>query len=53
MQPTPVKEVAVRENIPVLQPRKVRDPEVVEELRTFDADDCGSGFWPADPEKAS
>ena len=33
MQPTPVKEVAVRENIPVLQPRKVRDPEVVEELR--------------------
>ena len=38
MQPTPVKEVAVRENIPVLQPRKVRDPEVVEELRTFDAD---------------
>ena len=38
MQPTPVKEVAVRENIPVLQPKKVRDPEVVEELRTFDAD---------------
>ena len=38
MQPTPVKEVAIRENIPVLQPRKVRDPEVVEELRTFDAD---------------
>ena len=38
LQPTPVKEVAIRENIPVLQPRKVRDPEVVEELRTFDAD---------------
>ena len=38
LQPTPVKEVAVRENIPVLQPKKVRDPEVVEELRTFDAD---------------
>ena len=32
MQPTPVKEVALRENIPVLQPKKVREPEVVEEL---------------------
>lgn len=38
MQVTPVKEVAVRENIPVFQPKKVRDPEVVEELRAINAD---------------
>lgn len=38
MQPTPVKEVALRENIPVLQPKKVREPEVVEELSKLIAD---------------
>ena len=38
MQPTPVKEVALRENIPVLQPKKVREPEVVEELSKLNAD---------------
>lgn len=38
MQFTPVKEVAIRENIPVLQPRRVREPEVVEELKRFQAD---------------
>ena len=38
MQPTPVKEVALRENIPVLQPKKVREPEVVEELSNLNAD---------------
>lgn len=32
MQFTPVKEVAVRENIPVLQPLKVREDEVVKQL---------------------
>lgn len=32
MQFTPVKEVAVRENIPVLQPLKVREDEVVQQL---------------------
>ena len=38
MQFTPVKEVAVREEIPVLQPKKVREPEVVEEIRQFHPD---------------
>ena len=38
MQFTPVKEVAVRENIPVYQPKKVRDPEFVETLRGLGAD---------------
>lgn len=38
MQFTPVKEVAVRENIPVFQPRRVREPEVVETLRELNAD---------------
>ena len=35
MQFTPVKEVAVRENIPVYQPPKIRDPEVVEQIRAL------------------
>ena len=38
VQFTPVKEVAVRENIPVYQPKKVRDPEFVETLRGLGAD---------------
>ena len=38
MQFTPVKEVAVEAGIPVFQPRKVRDPEVVETLRGLNAD---------------
>ncbi|MDY3917498.1 MAG: methionyl-tRNA formyltransferase [Candidatus Limivivens sp.] len=38
MQFTPVKEVAVRENIPVYQPKKVRDPEFIETLKTIGAD---------------
>lgn len=33
MQFTPVKEVALRENIPVYQPKKVRDPEVIQKIR--------------------
>lgn len=33
MQYTPVKEVAVRENIPVLQPDKVREDAVLEQLK--------------------
>lgn len=33
---TPVKEVAVEHNIPVLQPLKVRNSEVVEEIRKFE-----------------
>ena len=38
MQFTPVKEVAVEANIPVLQPTKVREEQVVEELRTYSPD---------------
>lgn len=38
MQFTPVKEVAVRENIPVFQPRRVRETEVVETLKELNAD---------------
>ena len=38
MQFTPVKEVAVRENIPVYQPKRVRDPEFIETLRKIPAD---------------
>ncbi len=38
MQFTPVKECALKYNIPVFQPRKVRDPECIEELRKYNAD---------------
>ena len=38
MQPTPVKEAALKRNIPVYQPRRVRDPQCVEELRKYNAD---------------
>ena len=38
MQFTPVKEAAVRHNIPVFQPVKVREPECIEELRKYNAD---------------
>lgn len=38
MQFTPVKECAVKHGIPVYQPRKVREPECVEELRKYEAD---------------
>lgn len=38
MQFTPVKEVAVSAEIPVLQPKRVREPEVVEEIRQFHPD---------------
>lgn len=40
LQPTPVKEAAVRYEIPVFQPKKVRDPECVEYLKSFRADVC-------------
>lgn len=33
MMPTPVKEVALKYDLPVYQPRRVREPEVVETLR--------------------
>jgi len=40
MQFTPVKEVAVRENIPVFQPQKVRAAEALEVLKAWQADVC-------------
>ena len=38
MQYTPVKEKALFYDIPVYQPKRVRDPECVEELRKYKAD---------------
>lgn len=40
MQFTPVKEAALKHGIPVFQPRKVREPECVEELKKYHADVC-------------
>lgn len=40
MQFTPVKECAMKYGIPVYQPKKVRDPACVEELRRYQADVC-------------
>ena len=38
MQFTPVKETAMKYDIPVFQPKKVREPECIEELRKYNAD---------------
>ena len=38
MMPTPVKETALKYNLPVYQPRKVREPEFVEVLRSLKPD---------------
>ena len=38
MQYPPVKEVAVAHNIPVYQPKRIREPECIEELRKYNAD---------------
>lgn len=38
MQFTPVKEAAICHNIPVFQPRRVREAECIEELRKYEAD---------------
>lgn len=40
MQFTPVKEVALKYNLPVYQPKKVKDPEVIAELQKIPADIC-------------
>ena len=40
MQFTPVKEVALKYNLPVLQPKKIREPEVVAQLAEIPADIC-------------
>lgn len=38
MQVTPVKEAAAARGIPVFQPRKIRTPECIEELKKYNAD---------------
>lgn len=38
MQYTPVKEAALKHGIPVFQPKRVREPECVEELKQYNAD---------------
>lgn len=38
MMPTPVKETALKYNLPVYQPKKVREPEFVELLRSLKPD---------------
>lgn len=38
MNETPVKKYAVSQNIPVLQPEKLKNPEFLEQLRSFNAD---------------
>lgn len=38
MQFPPVKETAIKHGIPVYQPRRIREPECVEELRKYNAD---------------
>ena len=41
MQFSPVKETALKYQIPVFQPKKIRDKECVEELRKYNAAGCG------------
>lgn len=38
LTPSPVKECALKYNIPVLQPVKIKTPEAVEELKQYEAD---------------
>ena len=38
MQYPPVTEVALEHDIPVFQPKKIRDPQSIEELRKYEAD---------------
>ncbi|MDL2257449.1 methionyl-tRNA formyltransferase [Bacteroidales bacterium OttesenSCG-928-I14] len=38
LQPSPVKEYALSQNIPVLQPENLKDPAFIEQLRTLNAD---------------
>ncbi len=40
MQFTPVKEVALKYNLPIYQPKKIRDPEVVAMMKDIPADIC-------------
>lgn len=38
LMPPPVKECAMKYNIPVLQPRRIKTPEAISELKQFEAD---------------
>ncbi len=38
MQPTPVKVAALQHELPVYQPKRVRDPEAVEKIRSYEPD---------------
>lgn len=38
LTPSPVKEYAVEHSLPVLQPEKLRDPEFLERLKSYNAD---------------
>ncbi len=38
LQQSPVKQYALENNLPVLQPEKLRDPSFLQELKSFDAD---------------
>lgn len=38
LQPSPVKEYAVEHGLPVLQPANLKDPDFLEELRSYQAD---------------
>ena len=38
MQPTPVKVAALQHGLPVYQPKRVRDPEAVEKIRSYEPD---------------
>jgi methionyl-tRNA formyltransferase len=38
VMPSPVKEVALRYNVPVLQPTNLKAPEFIEELKSYQAD---------------
>ena len=38
LQPSPVKQYALSKGLPVLQPVKMKDPEFVEQLRSYQAD---------------
>lgn len=40
MQYTPVKEVAMTHDIPVFQPKKIREQECIDKLREYQADVC-------------
>ena len=46
LSPTPVKELALSLNIPVLTPSKMKDEALIERLKSENADFfCGGGVW--------